>query len=145
MFICISIPLGLKLNLFIEQSQYIPELSHTAGARVVIHDQGQIPFPNNEGYSVLPTRSTSFGIRRSLIERVDPFGNGSCVSEKDLNGNNMYAKKYNASYSKQACLKSCHAEKQIADCGCAEASFHLMQKYVTCEIKQQVNTMKITD
>lgn len=55
---------GLKLNLFIEQSQYIPELSHTAGARVVIHDQGQIPFPNNEGYSVLPSHSTSFAIRR---------------------------------------------------------------------------------
>lgn len=56
--------LGLKLNLFIEQSQYIPELSDTAGARVVVHDQGQMPFPNNEGYSVLPSRSTSFGIRR---------------------------------------------------------------------------------
>ena len=58
---------GLKLNLFIEQSQYIPELSHTAGARVVIHDQGQIPFPNNEGYSVLPSKSTSFAIRRVRI------------------------------------------------------------------------------
>ena len=52
------------MNLFIEQSQYIPELSDTAGARVVVHDQGQMPFPNNEGYSVLPSRSTSFGIRR---------------------------------------------------------------------------------
>ena len=61
---------GLKLNLFIEQSQYIPELSHTAGARVIIHDQGQIPFPNNEGYSVLPSRSTSFAIRRVSIHCV---------------------------------------------------------------------------
>ena len=61
---CLHLSLGLKLNLFIEQSQYIPELSDTAGARVVVHDQGQIPFPNNEGYSVLPSRSTSFGIRR---------------------------------------------------------------------------------
>ena len=55
---------GLKLNLFVEQSQYIPELAHSAGARLVIHDQGQMPFPDNEGLSVLPSRSTSFGIRR---------------------------------------------------------------------------------
>jgi len=114
---------GLKLNLFIEQSQYIPELSHTAGARVVIHDQGQIPFPNNEGYSVLPSRSTSFAIRRTVIERVDPFGNGSCVSEKDLNRNSFYSKKFNVSYSRQACMNSCQAEKQKSDCGCAEGQF----------------------
>lgn len=56
------------MNLFIEQSQYIPELSDTAGARVVVHDQGQMPFPNNEGYSVLPSRSTSFGIRRVSLK-----------------------------------------------------------------------------
>lgn len=55
---------GLKLKLFIEQSQYIAELSHTAGARVVIHDQGQMPFPDNEGHDVLPSRSTSIAIRK---------------------------------------------------------------------------------
>ncbi|CAH3105581.1 unnamed protein product [Porites lobata] len=114
---------GLKLNLFIEQSQYIPEISDTAGARVVIHEQGQVPFPYNEGHSVLPSRSTSFGIRRTVIEREDPFGNGSCVSQSALNGKNLYAKKYNASYSKQACMNTCHADKQIADCGCAEGQF----------------------
>ncbi|XP_022797294.1 amiloride-sensitive sodium channel subunit alpha-like [Stylophora pistillata] len=114
---------GLKLNLFIEQSQYIAELSDTAGARVVIHDQGQIPFPNNEGYNVLPSRSTSFGLTRKVIERVDPFGNGSCQSEKSLNRNNMYAKKFNVSYSRQACLDSCQAEKQVEECGCASGQF----------------------
>ena len=31
---------------------------------MVIHEQGQVPFPYNEGHSVLPSRSTSFGIRR---------------------------------------------------------------------------------
>lgn len=73
LIIIFSFLLGLKLNLFIEQSQYIPELSDTAGARVVIHDQGQMPFPNNEGYSVLPSRSTSFGIRR-VRRKVAIFG-----------------------------------------------------------------------
>ncbi|XP_015764092.1 PREDICTED: degenerin deg-1-like [Acropora digitifera] len=114
---------GLKLNLFIQQSQYIAELSHTAGAKVMIHDQGQIPFPYNEGYRVLPSRSTSFAIRRTVIERIDPFNNGSCVSKSDLNRNNLYAKKFNASYSRQACLNSCQAEKQITKCGCVGGEF----------------------
>ncbi|KAJ7355005.1 ligand-gated sodium channel [Desmophyllum pertusum] len=93
-----------------------------AGARVVIHDQGQMPFPDNEGHDVLPSRSTSLAIRRTVIERVDPFGNGSCISEDDVE-DNIYAKKFNATYSRQACLNSCHANKQILECGCAEAQF----------------------
>ncbi|XP_078379993.1 epithelial sodium channel subunit alpha-like [Oculina patagonica] len=114
---------GLKLKLFIEQSQYIAELSHTAGARVVIHDQGQMPFPDNEGHDVLPSRSTSIAIRKTVVERVDPFGNGSCISEDDFKDKNIYAKKFNTSYSRQACLNSCLANKQILECGCAEAQF----------------------
>ena len=31
---------------------------------MVIHDQGQMPFPDNEGNDVLPSRSTSFAIRK---------------------------------------------------------------------------------
>lgn len=77
--------LGLKLNLFIEQSQYIPELSDTAGARVVVHDQGQMPFPNNEGYSVLPSRSTSFGIRR--VRREVYIWPKLCLGRESLRGN----------------------------------------------------------
>ena len=67
-FVSFSIAVGLKLNLFVEQSQYVAEISHTAGARVIIHDQGQIPFPYNEGYSVLPSVSTSFAIRRVRMD-----------------------------------------------------------------------------
>ena len=68
-FACFQLPAGLKLQMFIEQSQYIAELSHTAGARVVIHDQGQMPFPDNEGNDVLPSRSTSFAIRKVSLDK----------------------------------------------------------------------------
>ncbi|CAH3149507.1 unnamed protein product [Pocillopora meandrina] len=114
---------GLKLKLFIEQSQYVSELSHTAGARIVIHDQGQMPFPENEGYDVLPSRSTSFAIRKTVIERVDPFGNGSCISGDDVKEKDIYGKKFHTTYSRQACLNSCLANKQLSECGCAEAQF----------------------
>ena len=38
---------------------------------------------------------------QSVIERVDPFGNGSCISDDDILEENIYAKKFNASYSRQ--------------------------------------------
>lgn len=55
---------GLKLNLFIESLQYVRELSHSAGARVAIHDQNSVSFPDEEGINVLPGISTSVGVRR---------------------------------------------------------------------------------
>lgn len=55
---------GLKLNLFIESFQYVPELSQTAGARIVIHNQGEMPFPDEEGINLVPGFSTSVGVRR---------------------------------------------------------------------------------
>lgn len=55
---------GLKLNLFIESFEYVSQLSHTAGARVVIHNQGEMPFPDEEGINLAPGFSTSIGVRR---------------------------------------------------------------------------------
>ena len=60
----ISLFAGLKLNLFIESLQYVSSLSHSAGARIVIHDQKGISFPDEEGINVLPGISTSVGVRR---------------------------------------------------------------------------------
>ena len=55
---------GLKLNLFIESLQYVSALSHSAGARIAIHDQNSLSFPDEEGINVLPGISTSVGVRR---------------------------------------------------------------------------------
>lgn len=55
---------GLKLNLFIDSNQYVSELSHAAGARIVIHDQDELAFPDEEGINALPGISTSVGVRK---------------------------------------------------------------------------------
>ena len=59
--LCIA---GLKLNLFIDSDQYIPQLSHASGARIVIHDQDELAFPDEEGINALPGISTSVGVRK---------------------------------------------------------------------------------
>ena len=55
------------MNLFIESLAYVPQLSQTAGARIVIHNQGDMPFPDEEGINLVPGFSTSIGVRRVHI------------------------------------------------------------------------------
>lgn len=40
---------------------------------------------------------------QAVIERVDAFSNGSCISDDNILDKNIYMKKFNASYSRQAC------------------------------------------
>lgn len=58
---------GLKLNLNIESNEYVPEISQAAGARIVIHPQGEMPFPDEEGVNLVPGFSTAIGVRRVEI------------------------------------------------------------------------------
>ncbi|KAJ7355013.1 ligand-gated sodium channel [Desmophyllum pertusum] len=51
-FLFISPLKGLKLNLFIESSEYLGFLSHSAGARILIHGQGEMPYPDDEGINL---------------------------------------------------------------------------------------------
>ena len=50
--------------MFVEQSEYVPDLSEAAGLKVLITPQGHVPFPEDEGFFVTPGRSTAFGLRK---------------------------------------------------------------------------------
>ena len=52
------------MNIFIESAQYVPEVSQAAGARLAIHIQGEMPFPDDDGINLVPGFSTSVGVRR---------------------------------------------------------------------------------
>ncbi|XP_068684972.1 amiloride-sensitive sodium channel subunit alpha-like [Montipora foliosa] len=110
---------GLKLNLYINSRQYVPQISH-AGARVVILDQRELPFPDEEGINAVPGTSTVIGVRREVITRADPFNNGSCKKPTtDENG---------MPYSRESCMRSCLADAQIAECGCAESQYAIKRR-----------------
>lgn len=55
---------GLKLELYLEQNEYIPGLTVAAGIRVVIHDQSYYPFPEDKGFSVSPGKLTFIGLEK---------------------------------------------------------------------------------
>ena len=54
----------MRLELNVEQYEYVTLLQETAGARIVIHDQGIRPFPQEEGITVAPGYHINIGINR---------------------------------------------------------------------------------
>ena len=48
----------------VNQKEYLPKLLDTAGIRLVVHEPGRIPFPEDEGITASPGYSTSVGIRK---------------------------------------------------------------------------------
>ncbi len=58
---------ALQLELYIEQDEYIAELSDAAGVRVVIHNQTQMPFPEDEGFTISPGSQANMGLERVSI------------------------------------------------------------------------------
>ncbi|XP_028411245.1 degenerin deg-1-like isoform X2 [Dendronephthya gigantea] len=115
---------GLQLEIDVQQDQYIGPLSAEAGVRVLLHDQGAMPFPFEEGFSVSTGMATSVGISKTKIARLDRFNNKSCLSANELPMTNIYRRHKNiTTYSQQACLNSCLGLSQRIRCKCSENSF----------------------
>ncbi len=55
---------GLMLELGLGQDDYVGELGDTAGAVVLVHDQGALPFPEDDGIFLMPGKATSLGIQQ---------------------------------------------------------------------------------
>ena len=61
---------GLSVELFVEQEEYIRELSNAAGIRILVHNDTRMPFPEDEGFSVAPGVKTSIGIKLVCIHNI---------------------------------------------------------------------------
>ena len=55
---------GLELVLFLEQYEYIPILTQSVGARVVVHDQSVMPFPGENAISVTANTQVNIGVKK---------------------------------------------------------------------------------
>ena len=47
----------------LEQDEYLGSIAQEAGVRVVVHSQERMPFPEDEGISVIPGQLTYVGMR----------------------------------------------------------------------------------
>lgn len=68
-FITFLFPLGLVLEMNVEQNEYLGDLTRDAGIRVQIEDKRKVPFPYEKGFSVGPGSATSVGIRKVSYDK----------------------------------------------------------------------------
>ncbi|XP_062572375.1 amiloride-sensitive sodium channel subunit gamma-like [Saccostrea cucullata] len=119
--------MGMTLEFNIQQDEYISALAPDAGIRVSIHERGTYPFPEDDGFTIAPGMATSVALKRVYISRLEPQ-HGNCSS----NPTNVdeYMKRYEFSYHRRTCLKSCYQQKLIDYCDCACSNF-IVPKNVT--------------
>ena len=55
---------GLELTVNIDQYDYVKEAGDTAGLRFIIHSADRLPFPEDEGLTISPGKTSSIGIRK---------------------------------------------------------------------------------
>ena len=67
----ISMISGLTLDLFVNEDQYLPEMIDKVGVRVVIHNQSDVAFPEQDGFSIPPGMASFVGITK-VCTQVKP-------------------------------------------------------------------------
>ncbi|XP_039631297.1 amiloride-sensitive sodium channel subunit gamma-2-like [Polypterus senegalus] len=125
---------GLTMELFIEQEEYFQQLSHAAGLRLVIHDQKDMPFPEDDGVNVPPGQEADVAIVKLHVHRLKaPYGS-NCSNGEEIH--NYYRDKYKVGYTQEACKKTCGQMYIINNCGCGlwEFPFPKGQNIPFCNI-----------
>ncbi|CAG5120526.1 unnamed protein product, partial [Candidula unifasciata] len=111
---------GLRLELFLDQRNYVANLATEAGVRVLIHKKGSMPFPEDEGVSVMPGRSTSIGMKQVSYTRLPP-PHGVCGDREKTT--DYYNTCYNTEYS-----------KLIQFCNCAVPFYYVTEDMNVCNM-----------
>lgn len=85
MIVCMHVVAGLTLELNIEQSEYMPALAQDAGVKIVIHERGSYPIPEDAGLSLPPGMKTSIGLDKVTRARLKVLTSVNACIRKLLN------------------------------------------------------------
>ncbi|XP_070563558.1 uncharacterized protein [Ptychodera flava] len=103
---------GLKLTLFVEQDEYLGVFGQSAGVRVTVHPNNQLPWPEDAGMTAKTGAATSFAIKQKSFERLSiPW---SFCQSNDTDGYKSY------DYSSLTCKKRCVQDYMIRYCRCTD-------------------------
>ncbi|XP_070541709.1 amiloride-sensitive sodium channel subunit alpha-like [Ptychodera flava] len=126
---------GLSLELYIEEEEYIPELQQSSGVRVIVHSQGLMPFPEDDGFLAAPGFKTSVGLRQLRLDR-QPHPYSECV-DTIYGPDNIFKDFFETYYSRKACEKDCLNWAVQFHCNCTDLRYRYFQDYPVCDISQQ--------
>ena len=111
---------SLEVVLNISQNLYYHQLVHDAGAKLFIGAQGTFYDLETRGYNLAPGFSHALSMRRKEIYRVDPFQNGTCISDYTSRfplQSHPNVRKYNV----EMCTYSCAATVVKEICNCTDS------------------------
>ncbi|XP_024903006.1 amiloride-sensitive sodium channel subunit beta isoform X1 [Pteropus alecto] len=129
-----GVEFGLKLVLDISQEDYVPFLTSTAGARLLLHEQRSYPFVKDEGIYAMSGTETSIGVLVDKLERKGEPYSHCTVNGSDVPVHNIYSD-HNTTYSIQACIHSCFQDHMIQNCSCGYYLYPLPQGARYCNDK----------
>ena len=110
---------GLELELNLELPEYLPGVSETAGIKLVVGDPNAPVLPTGpRGITVSPGCDTYFGVTVEEENRNSEDGSCSGSTAMDNPELNLYSKRQEFSYSREACLASCDQTQAIRECSC---------------------------
>ncbi|VDN50263.1 unnamed protein product [Dracunculus medinensis] len=119
---------GLRLQLFVDIDEYLPT-TDIAGARVVVHDQYEQPFPDSDGYNAPVGVASALGMRMKRLQRL-PHPYGDCIVD-GRDEDYIYKDK---KYSIQGCLRSCVQKYLVMQCTCGDPRFPKYRDYDNCPV-----------
>ncbi|XP_021348423.1 acid-sensing ion channel 1-like isoform X2 [Mizuhopecten yessoensis] len=123
--------MGLVMEFNIEQGEYVESLAPEAGVRVLVHERGTFPIPDDDGFYIAPGFVSSVGIQEIQITRLPP-PHASCADHGVKT--NYYQEKFDTIYTKQPCLKSCYQDTIIARCDCAVPYYMIPAGASVCDV-----------
>ncbi|XP_061175625.1 degenerin deg-1-like [Saccostrea echinata] len=110
--------LGLRLTLNIETFEYVKDYMDAFGMRLVIHEPGTFPFPEEEGFTLNPRFETTIGMKMVTIQRAsEPHGN--CESGEE------FTRMFGIRYTIPACLKLCRQREILSQCQCIPSTSYI--------------------
>ncbi|XP_006632023.1 amiloride-sensitive sodium channel subunit gamma-like [Lepisosteus oculatus] len=112
---------GLTMELSIEQDEYIEQFSQAAGIRLIIHDQKDMPFPEDDGVNIPPGQESDIAIVKVHVHRLRAPYSSTCTTGDGIH--NYYRDVYKVGYSREACKKTCGQMYIIKNCGCGMWEF----------------------
>ncbi|GFO11073.1 acid sensing ion channel 1 [Plakobranchus ocellatus] len=113
---------GLSMEFDVQFDEYLPSTT-ASGLKVLIHDNGEMPFPEDGGILAGTEAATSIAMRKTQIKRLaSPYVD--CIAKVDVNNNdkNFFAD-FGFTYSLNACRKSCLQKHIRKKCQCCDVSF----------------------
>lgn len=118
---------GLRLELYTGDQGNQQKYSYKVGYRVIVHNQSNVPFPDEDGIDVSAGLQTNVAVSRTFVYRLSaPYS--QCVDQLDANAasqNDMLKILYDqkqagkiTQYQQKYCLKVCYQSYIISSCSC---------------------------